>query len=554
MLSRLRIQHFAVIEQSDIEFKAGLNILSGETGAGKSIVIDAVNLIGGARADYDFIRHGSEQAQIYAFFSELPDTARHWLEEQCLSDADAPDACHIRRSLSSGNSKAFINDMPQTAGNLRLLSQFLLVTHGQHANQFLLKSEGQRRYLDHYAQLHDELKALRETFRVWQALQEEYAHWQTARQEREEKTALLAYQLEEFTQCAPQQGEFAEITARHKLLSQAGELIHDSEQLLALLRNEEGVYSQLYHAVQQLEHLNARNPAFQTSLELLQQSLVYVDEAADSLQHERQHLESDPETLQTLDERMSLLYALARKHHIDPEQLAQYHQEIQRQYQEISHEIEHNSQLGEQLLAAKERYQQAAAHISQVRHHAALSLAAEVNRQLRHLGMENAEFRIDIQEDIPSIHGSDRINFNLRANLGSDFKDLAKIASGGELSRISLAIQVASLDDAAIPTLIFDEIDAGIGGETANVVGEMLATLAKNRQIICITHLPQVAAWADHHYFIDKIIQNGNTATVVRELDATQRREELARMLGSRHDSASLQHAERLLQHTQKSL
>ena len=551
MLEQLTIDQIAIIEHSEIHFRPGYNVLTGETGAGKSILIDALGLVLGERADASSIRHGEKRATVSATFRDLSAAHQQALADDGLDDPDNPGQVVIRRTLRDGGSKAWVNDQNVTGGKLKTLAAALVNIHGQHHNQALLKNDEQRRRLDRYAGHRELLAACADAYRHWQQLEKDHAAWQTARTSDEERLALLAYQLDEIEQLAPQEDEFDQLAAKQTLLASADQILASGSRLAEQLSDgEHNLHSALRHAQREAEHLAALHEPYRETAELLEQSAVYLSEASDSLAKQLGKIEHDPEALAETEARMSALHALARKHHIDPGQLPAHWQTLAAEHAALSQKNQSGSALEAACRAAEADYHAKAAALSAARQKAAPALARDVEQWIHQLGMEKATFAIDVQPAArPAAHGNDDITYTLCANPGQTLQPLAKVASGGELSRVSLAIEVACLDETPTPppTIIFDEIDTGIGGEIADTVGRLLHTLGQNRQVLCITHLPQVAAYADAHYRIEKHSDNHATQTRVTALDDEARITEIARMLGSAASDTSRDHARTML-------
>ena len=551
MLEQLTIDQIAIIEHSEIHFRPGYNVLTGETGAGKSILIDALGLVLGERADASSIRHGEKRATVSATFRDLSAAHQQALADDGLDDPDNPGQVVIRRTLRDGGSKAWVNDQNVTGGKLKTLAAALVNIHGQHHNQALLKNDEQRRRLDRYAGHRELLAVCADAWRHWQQLEKDHAAWQTARSSDEERLALLAYQLDEIEQLAPQEDEFDQLAAKQTLLASADQILASGSRLAEQLSDgEHNLHSALRHAQREAEHLAALHEPYRETAELLEQSAVYLSEASDSLAKQLGKIEHDPEALAETEARMSALHALARKHHIDPGQLPAHWQTLAAEHAALSQKNQSGSALEAACRAAEADYHAKAAALSAARQKAAPALARDVEQWIHQLGMEKATFAIDVQPAArPAAHGNDDITYTLCANPGQTLQPLAKVASGGELSRVSLAIEVACLDETPTPppTIIFDEIDTGIGGEIADTVGRLLHTLGQNRQVLCITHLPQVAAYADAHYRIEKHSDNHATQTRVTALDDEARITEIARMLGSAASDTSRDHARTML-------
>lgn len=552
MLEQLAIANFAIIEKTRIDFRPGLNILTGETGAGKSILIDAVGLILGERADAGAIRHGADKAEISAAFTALPAALQQLLAEDELQ-SDTPDDTHIRRILRENGSKSYINGIALPGSRLKTLAAHLISIHGQNENHILLKSDEQRNRLDRYTAQPELRAALAAAWHDWQHKHKAHQRHQHEQQAQAEKLELLRYQLEELDQAAPQENEFAQLAEQQEYLNAVHELLTTGNRLLDLIHNAEpSLQSGLRHACQLGEQLASTHASYSALAELLEQSAIHLDEAADTLNRQLTRTEHDPETLARIETRMGELHSLARKHGIAPEQLAAHHNTLRAQVETLENAAENGAELEKQVAEAQKHYHTLAAQMHSARQNAAPKLAQDVEKWIRRLGMAQATFAIDITPAAQhGAHGSDDITFLLCANPGSKMQALAKVASGGELSRVSLAIEVACLDENPVPTVIFDEIDTGIGGEVADTVGHLLKTLSKSRQVLCITHLPQVAAYADHHYHIEKTSSETSTQTRVLPLDDEARIIELARMLGSAKSATSREHARTMREQAQ---
>lgn len=554
MLKTLHIEQFAIIDKSEIQFQQGFNVLSGETGAGKSILIDALGLALGERADASLIRPPHNKASVQAHFYPIPSALEQHLQANDLDDSDTPKQCLIRRHIRPNASKAFINDQAITSKTLKTISEQLISIHGQQVNQSLLKPSTQRQRLDRYADNDALLQQVKQSYHQIQDLQHALSQWQTQQQNQQERLNLLNYQLEEFDHIAPKNNEFTQLSATHASLSSADEILTQGQHLLNLIQNDhsDALAPTLRQIKQMLSKISQLDPRFEEAHELFQQSKIYLEESHDLIQKHLQKTEHDPQTLQQIDQRMSALHSLARKHHIHPDQLHPHWQTLKAQHQQLTQQNQQNDHLQQHLQDAQTHYQTLTKRLRQARQKASAPLAQEVQHWIRQLGMSQATFHITLTpSDTPSEHGQDDIQFLLCANLGQSPQPLQKVASGGELSRVSLAIEVACLDEAPVPTVIFDEIDAGIGGEVADTIGRLLKTLSATRQVICITHLPQVAVYADAHFLIDKTHHNGQTQTQVHRLENAQRIRELARMLGSADSPTSQQHARAMLKNAQ---
>ena len=442
MLNNLTISDFAIIEKTEINFRAGLNILTGETGAGKSILIDAIALINGGRADISAIRNGAQKANISAEFSDIPVNLQNFLSEQELQNADNPDEVIIRRTLRDKSSKAFVNSLASTTAQIREIDEDLINIHGQNASQTLLTSEGQRERLDRAAKNEEILAKTFKNFHLLQKKRREFALLQEAEKADRERAELLDYQLEELEQLAPEAGEFSELSARHRELSNAEEILQEGGNLAyGLLEAETNPAQMLKSFVQMANKLAKKSPQFQDAAELLSQSAVYIEEAADSLQRALSVFEENPEEFAKIDARMSELHRLANKHRIAPDELAAKFQELAAEREVLAGRKQQSEELVIEISKLEEEYKKIAAELSYLRQEESKKLASKVEKLILGLGMEKAVFAIKVSPtERQSAQGIDEIDFQLCANPGQSLQSIAKIASGGELSRISLAI------------------------------------------------------------------------------------------------------------------
>lgn len=548
MLEQLSIDQFAIIEQTRVQFGAGFNVLSGETGAGKSILIDALGVLLGQRAEASMIRNGQSKAKVSAHFVNLPAHVQSALQAQELHD-DETSQILIRRTIGESGSKAYINDQPVTAQTLKTTVAHMVNIHGQHSNQALLRPEEQRKRLDRYAGNQAERATVKRAYQAYVEAQSALLAWQEARARGQERLALLEYQYQEFQQLKPEQGEFEALSERHQVLSSADEVLRQGGAIYDALHEDEHAISRaLRQLSKEAKSLAQQQKRFAEAAELLEQSALYALEAADALSRELSRTEHNPEVLQELDARLSALYQLARKHQVKPEALFEHGEKLAAEF----HRLHGSDQAGEGLQQAVEQaerdYRVAAESLSATRERAAKALSQDVEHWIRQLGMAHATFTVACQrEQQLAEHGMDSVQFLLCANPGQSQSALAKVASGGELSRVSLAIEVATLDEAPVPTIIFDEIDSGIGGEVAHTIGKLLKKLGESKQVICITHLAQVACYANAHFLIEKQSDEHSTHTRLSALDDSARVQEIARMLGSTESKSSLNHAKEML-------
>lgn len=537
MLTQLSVNNFAIVRHLTLDLTDGMSVITGETGAGKSIAIDALSLCLGYRSESSMIRNGSDKADITATFVMQPNSpAFLWLQEHELLDEDTPHECILRRMINQeGRSKAFVNNRPIPISQLRELGQYLIHLNGQHAPQLLLKSEYQLEVLDNYADLSGSLSAMNAQYQKWRKLHQQVKNFRQQCLENEARKQLLQYQVEELNEFAIKKGEFEEMEEAHSRLSNSEELTALSQSVIDLLSdNEQNVDSMIYKAVRYLEDLVAVDTGYQSALNMLNEALIQVQETSSEISDLASKIEQDPDLLAELDERISKTIQLARKHHISPENLWEQHLALQTELQKLV-DFEDNE---EQLIADEKTAHQhclaLAEEIHQKRVEAGQNLAEQVTAQIKLLAMENGEFFIDVQHDPRKLspNGADFIEFNLRSNLGQQAQQLAKIASGGELSRISLAVQVLTANKFSTPTIIFDEVDVGISGPTATTVGKLLRQLGKKCQVLCVTHLPQVASYGNQHFNVQKYVENNQTETQMTLLTESERVMALARLLG----------------------
>ena len=538
MLTQLTINNFAIVRQLEIELAKGMSVITGETGAGKSIAIDALGLCLGQRIETSMVREGQERAEICAtFFIEPTNPAYQWLQEQELQDPDNPSDCILRRVINAdGRSKAFINSTPVSASQLKEIGQYLIHINGQHASQLLLKNDYQLQLVDTFAHHHDLLVQMREDYRAWKNLQTQVKTFQQKVAENEAKKQLLQYQVEELDEFALRPNEYLELEEDQRRLSNSEKLTQLSQSALQLLSENETVSidSMLYRATQYIDELSELDPRYASVQTMLNDALIQVQEATSEVQHLASHIEQDPMLLQEIEQRLGQALQLARKHNVKPEELVEWHQKLKAELTALLDFSESEERLLLEEKAAFEKMQHTAKQLHESRCQAAGKLAQQVTHSIKGLAMENAEFFIEVNSDLTKVtaNGADNIVFTLRSNLGQQAQPLAKVASGGELSRISLAIQVLTSDQSAIPTLIFDEVDVGISGKTASVVGKLLRQLGDKCQVLCVTHLPQVACHGHHQFNVEKFTVDDKTETKMTALSQEERVPALARLLG----------------------
>ena len=538
MLTQLTINNFAIVRQLEIELAKGMSVITGETGAGKSIAIDALGLCLGQRIETSMVREGQERAEICAsFFIEPTNPAYQWLQAQELQDPDNPSDCILRRVINAdGRSKAFINSTPVSASQLKEIGQYLIHINGQHASQLLLKNDYQLQLVDTFAHHNDLLTQMREDYRAWKNLQTQVKNFQQKVAENEAKKQLLQYQVEELDEFALRPNEYLELEEDQRRLSNSEQLTQLSQSALQLLSENETVSidSMLYRATQYINELSELDPRYVSVQTMLNDALIQVQEATSEVQHLASHIEQDPMLLQEIEQRLGQALQLARKHNVKPEELVEWHQKLKAELTALLDFSESEERLILEEKAAFEKMQHTAKQLHESRCQAAGKLAQQVTHSIKGLAMENAEFFIEVNSDLTKVaaNGADNIVFTLRSNLGQQAQPLAKVASGGELSRISLAIQVLTTDQSAIPTLIFDEVDVGISGKTASVVGKLLRQLGDKCQVLCVTHLPQVACHGHHQFNVEKFTVDDKTETKMTALSQEERVPALARLLG----------------------
>ena len=538
MLTQLTINNFAIVRQLEIELAKGMSVITGETGAGKSIAIDALGLCLGQRIETSMVREGQERAEICAtFFIEPTNPAYQWLQEQELQDPDNPSDCILRRVINAdGRSKAFINSTPVSASQLKEIGQYLIHINGQHASQLLLKNDYQLQLVDTFAHHNDLLAQMREDYRAWKNLQTQVKNFQQKVAENEAKKQLLQYQVEELDEFALRPNEYLELEEDQRRLSNSEQLTQLSQSALQLLSENETVSidSMLYRATQYIDELSELDPRYASVQTMLNDALIQVQEATSEVQHLASHIEQDPMLLQEIEQRLGQALQLARKHNVKPEELVEWHQKLKAELTALLDFSESEERLLLEEKAAFEKMQHTAKQLHESRCQAAGKLAQQVTHSIKGLAMENAEFFIEVNSDLTKVtaNGADNIVFTLRSNLGQQAQPLAKVASGGELSRISLAIQVLTSDQSAIPTLIFDEVDVGISGKTASVVGKLLRQLGDKCQVLCVTHLPQVACHGHHQFNVEKFTVDDKTETKMTALSQEERVPAIARLLG----------------------
>ncbi len=536
MLNHITIKNLAVVDTLDLELKTGLSVLTGETGAGKSILIDALGLVLGDRADAAAVRHGAERADISVDFDIRSSMKTiEWLKN---NELDSDNDCLIRRTINAnGRSRGYINSQPVPLQTLRELGEQLVNIHGQNTHQALLKQVQQRFLLDSFAaarSLHNKVRSL---YRQWKSTAARYHQLRQDTADKNAKLDLLRFQVEELENFAVEDNELSSLEEEYSRLNNASRLIEISQSIRFQLLGDEqnGTAVHLNHCLNELAEATALDASLQPMAEYLHNALIQIEEAGSDLRDYLDALELDPKRLQWLNDRISGYYDLCRKHRIEAEELFSHTEKLRHELDQIENADTHLELLQQELEGYKKEFFTQAKKLTRTRSEAASKLAAMVEQHIHELGMEHCVFQIQLQPldaQEPHQDGMENIAFFVSTNPGQPLKALSKVASGGELSRISLAIQVVTAQFSDVPTLIFDEVDVGIGGGIAEMVGKKLRLLGDRAQILCVTHQAQVATQAHHHLSIYKESDNNTTLTYISVLNEEQRIEELSRMMG----------------------
>lgn len=536
MLLNLHIKNFTIIDDLEINFSSGMTVLTGETGAGKSIIIDTLELVLGGRGDVSVIRQGCENCEIVAIFSLSNPEAIAWLTDHELN---SDQECIIRRTINrDGRSKMTINGIPIPQQLVRELGMQLVNIHGQHEQQNLLQRQKQLSLLDNYADHQKLLTQLAQTYQHWVMVNSDLEQLQ--KHNNKTRFDFLTYQIEEFDKLNLNQDELPELYQEHKQLANATQIIQTCDKALTNLENNQLLNARnlLNLDVEQVNNIN----------KLLDNALLVLNEAIRELQHFLNNLEVNPDRLQWIEKRLDTIFVLARKHQIKPEDLYGYHQQLKQQLNEIVNAEDNILARQRELVEATKKYQEVAKQLSESRQNAAKKLAIEITELMHQLNMHEGKFAINIlPKQEFSASGLEQIEFLVAMNRGQPSLSLNKVASGGELSRLSLAIQVITAQQFNTPTLVFDEIDSGIGGKTAQIVGQLLKQLGRKTQVFCVTHLPQIAALGDHHFQVSKEFIANTTISKIMPLEGENKILEIARMLGGvKITKQTLAHAKEL--------
>ena len=553
MLLALSLQNFVIVEKLNLNFQNGFTVLTGETGAGKSITLDAIALLLGDKADYSQIRTGANEAQLSALFdiSEHP-ALQAELREQGLLDEDSSELA-IRRTIDiKGKSRSYINNQAATLAQLKHIGSQLIDIHGQNAHHSLNQEAAQRQLLDAFS---GSLKLVEQTqaaYQAWQSAQQALNEAQTQAENIAIERERLEWQYNELDQLAPEAGEWESLNQSHDSLANAAELLQAASEVQDYIDNDNGIARQISRSQRTLGKLAHIEPRFAESLEMLDSIEAELSEISRNLGDVLSDIEINPHELQAKEERIGDLMSTARKYRIEPEELPNKLAEIQAALQQLEAATDIEA-LQKNVAQAQDAYMQIAQQLSSARHKAASKLAHETTEHMQTLAMKGAKFHIELQPSSPTAHGLEHIQYQVAANKGTPLRPLNKVASGGELARISLSIQVVTSQYTQVPTLIFDEVDTGIGGGVAETVGRALRTLGKQHQVLAITHLPQVAACGEHHWQVAKHSDGEQTVSEISVLDDSTRVNEIARMLGGEKiTDTTRQHAAEMLANATK--
>ena len=553
MLLHLAIHHFALIEHLELEFQSGLSVITGETGAGKSILLDALGLACGQRGDAGFVRHGAAKAEIAATFL-ANNEVQQWCRQQDIQLED--DTLLFKRIITrEGRSRATINGRSVSLAELRKVAELLISVHSQNGHHQLLNNDYQRQVIDLFGGLNQQVDTVSSAYQAWQKAQKKLYQIEQSSSEQQAQQQLLSYQVAELRELSLIENEYDDLDSEHKRLANADSTqLSGQSALIAVAgddRTEQSAISMVNHALLQLDNIDDQQPQLNECRELLTQAEIQLQEAGSSLQHYLSHIDINPHRLQQVEQRLSDLHKMSRKHLVAADQLYNHWQEQEQLLADLCVSDEDLETLRYEVEALQQEYLVAAKDLSQQRRQAADRLAHKITDHFQALALGKAIFSVDMQpldQTNAQRHGIDHIEFLVQTNPGSPSGSLAKVASGGELSRISLAIQVVIAATCHTPALIFDEVDVGIGGGTAERVGRLMRSLSDHCQVMSVTHQPQVAAQAHQHFQISKISGSQATHTQVRELSDKQRSHELARMLGGIEiTQQTLSHAEEML-------
>ena len=548
MLLALSLKDFVIVDQLHLNFQSGLTVITGETGAGKSITLDALGLLLGDKADFSQVRSGQKEAQLSALFdiSHLP-ALQDALQEQGLSDGQDSELS-IRRIIDAkGKSRSFINNQTVTLAQLREVGEYLVDIHGQNMHQSLNKEAVQRQLLDAYAGNHALVQTVKTAYLAWQNAEKQLQDALNSGEQLQLEQERLQWQLQDLAQYQLQENEWSQLNQSHDTLAHATDILEAAQWVDDIIDGQQSVQQRLYQCQQRLSALSAHETRFGESLNLLLAVEAELSEVAASMRDVMADVDINPQELALQAQRIQDLSTLARKYRVEPEQLPAKQAAIEASLNQLqsANDIE---ALQQQVQDAQTHYQQCAQQLSATRQEAATRLAAETSERMQELAMEGSQFAVALNPCAPQSFGLEHVQFQVAANKGSVLRAMNKVASGGELSRISLALQVVTSRLQSVPTLIFDEVDSGIGGRVAEVVGKSLRQLGTHYQVLAITHLPQVAAFGNQHWQVSKQEQGEQTISQLLELTAEERTEEIARMLGGQTiTQTTRQHAQEML-------
>jgi len=553
LLKHLHIRNFAVIEELDIPFNHGMTVFTGETGAGKSIMVDALGLVLGDRSDSGIVRAACERTEITAIFDiEDDNEIKSVLVEQ---EIDCDDELILRRVINKdGRSRAYVNGSSVPAQLLRSLGECMVDIYGQHAHQSLLKANVQRNLLDEFGNHPQQLNEVKDAWKIWNANEIELQALSGNNRDHDAQIELLQYQIQELHALNPGESKFSDVEKEYGKLANANRLLEVCQQTLQQLSEDEcSTQSQISQHLNEIQDIQKFDPSLATVIELLNGASIQIGEASDELRHYLDRLELDPERLKEVEDLLGAFHDMARKHKIQPETLSDHLVTLEDELHKLENSEARFKELIELQQTSIKNYRKAASKLNHCRQQAAKRLSHDISKKLNDLGMPGGKFSIEvirIEKDIPLQNGMDKIDYLVSLNPGQPLQALSKVASGGELSRISLAIQVTGSKDKGIQTLIFDEVDSGIGGGVAEIVGKLLHSLSNKRQVFCVTHLAQVASQGDHHLQVAKATHAGTTLTRVGEMNDAERIDEIARMLGGvKITEQTLAHAKEMLDH-----
>jgi len=547
VLRALDIRGFVLIEESSIDFRDGFTVLTGETGAGKSMLVDAIELLVGGRGDAAAVRGGAERAELAAEFDLDPRGAlAAWLAERDLGGD--PGQVILRRTVDgSGRSRCFINGHAATLAQLKEAGEYLVDIHGQHAHQSLLRAAAQRDLLDAQAGAEPLALDTRNSYRDWKRLEAVATEAQKNYAAREAERSGVQDDVLFFKKLAPREGEWEQVSAEHSRLQHGSSLLAGAQSALEALTESEGAaLAQLGAVASRLRALSAHDARLGPIVELVESAAAQAGEAVRELRHYASRVDLDPDALRAVEDRIEALHAAARRHRLRPEDLPQRHAELQKRLAELELAVNPEA-LQREVAAARLRYEAAAKKLTAKRQHGAQALSKAVTAGMQQLAMSGGRFEVLLNKlDEPGAAGAEEIEFQVASHPSLPLRPLARVASGGELSRISLAIQMVAAKASPVGTLVFDEVDAGIGGSVAETIGKALRSLGKERQVLCVTHLPQVAANGDQQWLVVKSASRGKVNVQASLLNRAARIEELARMLGG-SESTARKHAAELL-------